>query len=185
MVALEDRFQTTIDETAFSGVKSVADLESLVRAPAAAVESSDAVDFPRWNRSAPVRLLRRVSLATWILPLARVFARIRVEGAEHLERLDGPVVFASNHQSHFDTPVILAAMRGRVRARVAVAMAKEFFKAHFFPQEHTALAVVHQQPQLLSRRDRSSTRSRCPSAKRGRATPCVTSARCSAPASRC
>ena len=138
MVALEDRFQRTIDETAFSGVKSVADLESLVRAPAAAVESSDAVDFPRWNRSAPVRLLRRVSLATWILPLARVFARIRVEGAEHLDRLEGPVIFASNHQSHFDTPVILAAMRGRVRSRVAVAMAKEFFRAHFFPQEHTA-----------------------------------------------
>ena len=137
MVALEDRFQTTIDEAAFSGVKSVADLESLVRAPAAVIESGDAVEFPRWNRTWPVRLLRRLSLATWILPLARVFARIRVEGYEHVERLEGPVVFASNHQSHFDTPVILASMRGRARAGVAVAMAKEFFRAHFFPAEHT------------------------------------------------
>jgi long-chain acyl-CoA synthetase len=137
MVALEDRFQTTIDEAAFSGVKSVAELESLVRAPAAVVEGGDAVDFPRWNRAWPVRLLRRASLATWILPLARVFARIRVEGYAHVERLDGPVVFASNHQSHLDTPVILAALRGHVRAGVAVAMAKEFFKAHFFPAEHT------------------------------------------------
>ena len=33
MVALEDRFGTTIDEAAFSGVKSVADLDTLVRAP--------------------------------------------------------------------------------------------------------------------------------------------------------
>ena len=32
-----------------------------------------------------MRLLRRVSLATWILPLARLFARIEVEGREHLE----------------------------------------------------------------------------------------------------
>jgi long-chain acyl-CoA synthetase len=78
-----------------------------------------------------------VSLATWILPLARLFARIEVEGREHLEALDGPVMFASNHQSHMDTPVILAAMPGRLRARVAVAMAKEFFKPHFFPDQHT------------------------------------------------
>jgi long-chain acyl-CoA synthetase len=33
-----------------------------------------------------------------------------------------------------DTPVILAALGGRVRAHVAVAMAKEFFEAHFFPE---------------------------------------------------
>jgi long-chain acyl-CoA synthetase len=31
-------------------------------------------------------------------------------------------------------PVILAAMPGRLRRRVATAMAKEFFKAHFFPE---------------------------------------------------
>jgi long-chain acyl-CoA synthetase len=66
--------------------------------------------------------------------MARVFAHIRVEGLEHLRDLDGPVVFASNHQSHMDVPVILAALPGRWRARVAPAMAKEFFKAHFFPE---------------------------------------------------
>jgi len=42
-------------------------------------------------------------------------------------------VFASNHQSHFDVPVILSALPGRLRAQVTPAMAKEFFKAHFFP----------------------------------------------------
>jgi long-chain acyl-CoA synthetase len=137
MVALEEQFQTTIDEGQFSAVKSVGDLEALVRAPAMPVEPAEAVVFPAWNRSAPVRLLRRASLATWILPIARVFAWIHVEGQEHLDRLDGPVIFAANHQSHMDTPVILAAMPGCVRARVAVAMAKEFFKAHFFPADHT------------------------------------------------
>jgi long-chain acyl-CoA synthetase len=137
MVALEDRFGMTIDEASFSAAKTVGDLEALVRAPAAAPGAHEVVEFPRWNRRQPVRLLRRVSLATWILPLARVFAWIHVEGREHLERLDGPVVFAANHQSHMDTPVILAAMPGRIRARVAVAMAKEFFKAHFFPAGHS------------------------------------------------
>jgi long-chain acyl-CoA synthetase len=136
MVALEDRFGTAIDEARFSAAKTVGDLEALVRAPAAPTRDREVVDFPRWNRRQPVRLLRRASLATWILPLARVFAWIHVRGREHLERLDGPVVFAANHQSHMDTPVILAAMPGHIRARVSVAMAKEFFKAHFFPAEH-------------------------------------------------
>ena len=59
-----------------------------------------------------------------------------MSGLEHLRELDGPVVFAANHQSHLDVPVILAALPGRWRARVAPAMAKEFFKAHFFPEQH-------------------------------------------------
>ena len=46
-------------------------------------------------------------LALVILPLGRIFAWVRVSGLEHLEGISGPVVFASNHQSHFDVPVIL------------------------------------------------------------------------------
>jgi long-chain acyl-CoA synthetase len=137
MVALEEKYQTSIDETAFANVKSVADLEALVREPASEAGPAEPVEFPSWNRRRPIAWLRRGSLATWILPLARVFAWIRVHGREHLDHLDGPVVFAANHQSHIDTPVVLAAMPGRVRAHVAVAMAKEFFKAHFFPAGHS------------------------------------------------
>jgi long-chain acyl-CoA synthetase len=98
------------------------------------------VEFPAWNRRWPARTLRRLSLPTWILPLARVFAWIRVEGLDHLAAIRGPVIFAANHQSHMDTPVILAALPPRLRYRVATAMAKEFFTAHFFPAEHTRRA---------------------------------------------
>jgi long-chain acyl-CoA synthetase len=133
MVAIEDRFQTRLDEGRFSEAASVGDLKQLIEGASPSEPLEEPVDFPQWNRTWPVRLVRRVSQATWILPMARVFAHIRVEGHEHLRDLDGPVVFASNHQSHMDVPVILAAMPGRWRARVAPAMAKEFFKAHFFP----------------------------------------------------
>ena len=134
MVALEDRFQSRVDESRFAEAASVADLKSLLAAPAPGAELVDEpVDFPTWNRTRPVWLIRRLSQATWILPLARVFAHTRVEGRDHLGAIRGPVVFAANHQSHFDVPVILSALPGRLRARVAPAMAKEFFKAHFFP----------------------------------------------------
>jgi long-chain acyl-CoA synthetase len=134
MVAIEDRFQTRLDEGRFAEAANVGDLKQLIEGASRIERLEEPVDFPQWNRTWPVYLIRRVSQATWILPMARVFAHIRVEGLEHLRGLDGPVVFASNHQSHMDVPVILAAMPGRWRARVAPAMAKEFFKAHFFPE---------------------------------------------------
>ena len=137
MVALEDKFQTRIDEARFADARSIDDLMQLVEQGPSPEEIEPPVDFPRWNRAWPVRVVRRLSLATWILPLARLFAHVRVEGLDHLENLDGPVLFASNHQSHMDVPVILAALPGRWRARMAPAMLKEFFTAHFHPADHT------------------------------------------------
>jgi long-chain acyl-CoA synthetase len=141
MVALEDAFETRIDESAFSVARDLGQLKSLVeQAPKSDTASADPVEFPTWNRSWPARALRRASLPTWILPLARVFAWIKVDGREHLTRTSGPVIFAANHQSHMDTPVILAALPGRIRYRVATAMAKEFFKPHFFPDQYSRIS---------------------------------------------
>jgi long-chain acyl-CoA synthetase len=138
MVALEEALNTTIDEAAFSNVSTVADLHRLAaRAEHAPAEpTADTVEFPSWNRALPVRVLRAVSQPAFLLPLTRVFAWIQVEGLDHLKDLEGPVIFAANHQSHMDVPIILAALPGKWRRQVAPAMAKEFFKAHFFPEEY-------------------------------------------------
>ena len=66
-----------------------------------------------------------------------MFAWIHVDGLQNLRTVKGPVIFAANHQSHMDVPVILAALPGKWRRRVATAMAKEFFKAHFFPEGYS------------------------------------------------
>jgi long-chain acyl-CoA synthetase len=155
MMALEEAFQTTIEETSFTPALTVAELETLVRPidlPAASHSSTSAdqpptaraqppqpreIVFPAWNRTLPVRIIRRLSLPTWILPLGRIFARVTVTGLEHLDHLDGPVIFAANHTSHFDAPVILDSLPPRWRYRTAPAMSKEFFDAHFFPERHT------------------------------------------------
>jgi len=94
------------------------------------------VKFPTYNRRWFARASRRLALPYWLLPLVRIFAHIRVTGRENLSSVPGPVIFASNHQSHFDVPVILASLPARYRYRVATAMAKEFFDAHFFPAGH-------------------------------------------------
>jgi long-chain acyl-CoA synthetase len=142
MVALEDTFQTRIDESAFSEAGDLGQLRGLVERAAAgeAAAPVEPVDFPSWNRSWLARTIRRASLPTWILPLARIFAWIRVEGLEHLRGINGPVLYAPTHTSHMDVPVVLAALPARLRYRVAPAMAKEFFRAHFHPEEFSRAA---------------------------------------------
>ncbi len=187
MVALEDAFQTRIDEGAFSAardVSSAADARRTGRNGLAGAQPSRS-SSRRGTGAGRRATLRRLSLPTWILPLARVFARITVEGREHLKAIDRPVIFAANHQSHMDTPVILAALPARLRYRVAPAMAKEFFKAHFFPEQHTAGRHGSPTASTTTWPRSSSTRSRCRSAKPARGRRSATSASCWRTASRC
>ena len=105
------RFRRASTKARFAGARDVGELRTLVEQAATGDAPSPSRSTSRRGTARwPARLVRRVSLPTWILPLARVFAWIRVEGLEHLDRIDGPVVFAANHQSHMDVPVILAAL---------------------------------------------------------------------------
>jgi len=133
MMELEQKRSADIDEGAFSSAATVAELSR----PAPA--RGESIDFPTYNRSRFARAVRRLALPFWLLPLARIFAHIRVSGIEHLVSIQRPVIFASNHQSHFDVPVILASLPARLRYRVATAMSKEFFDAHFYPARFTWL----------------------------------------------
>jgi 1-acyl-sn-glycerol-3-phosphate acyltransferase/acyl carrier protein len=140
LMELEQQFGTTIGEAEYSGACSVDDLYRLLgrsdATPAAAVPD-EVLDFPRWNRGRFARFIRRTSLPSWVIPLARLFVWVRAEGLENLRGLEPPVIFASTHQSHFDVPSIFAAMPARWRYRLAPAMSKEFFRAHFFPRQHS------------------------------------------------
>ena len=127
MLELEQRTGASIDESQFARARTVRDLAHV----APAVQETFA--FPEWNRSKPSRWLRRIALPGFLLPLARLFAWVKAGGLENLDNLGPPVIFASNHQSHFDVPAILSALPPKWRYRVAPAMAKEFFDAHFHP----------------------------------------------------
>ena len=64
-------FQTHLDEGAFAGVRDIGQLRTLVeRASTGDTPPADPVDFPTWNRSLAARVVRRVNLPVWILPLA-------------------------------------------------------------------------------------------------------------------
>ena len=131
MNGIEQQLGGARDEAALAGAKRVSDLLNI---PAAAQESTSG--YPRWSRSPAARLWRRIILPTLVFPLARYYARIEVQGREQLAGLRGPVIFASNHQSYMDAPVIMAALPKSLRYRVAPAMSKEFFDAYFHPEGH-------------------------------------------------
>ncbi len=124
-----------IDEPQFTGARTAGDL---LRSASTAqpLALSQPFEFPRWNRSRAAQLLRNISLATWILPIGRIFAWVRAEGLQNLDGLEPPVIFAPNHQSHLDVPAVLMALPWKWRRRVAPAMAKEFFDAHFHPERY-------------------------------------------------
>jgi long-chain acyl-CoA synthetase len=134
MMDLEQKLDINVDERVFSSLSSVAELQRPVAAPV------EPVKFPVYNRSWLARTIRRISLPGFLLPLTRIFAHVRVSGRENLDSLEGPVVFASNHQSHFDVPVILSALPSRLRFRLQTAMSKEFFDPHFFPERYSRRA---------------------------------------------
>jgi 1-acyl-sn-glycerol-3-phosphate acyltransferase len=80
-----------------------------------------------WARSAPAVAIRELLLSAVFRPLIALYTRRSVRGHEHLEHLEGPVLFVANHASHMDTPLLLRALPWRWRRRTAVAAAADYF----------------------------------------------------------
>ena len=82
---------------------------------------------PTYKERGPIALWAGEALRQALLfPALRLVTPLTVEGTEHL-RSDGPFIFAANHSSHLDAPIILAALPGRLRRRVRVAAATDYF----------------------------------------------------------
>jgi 1-acyl-sn-glycerol-3-phosphate acyltransferase len=80
-----------------------------------------------WSRRYPVRLARAVVLDNVTRPAVRLVAPTTVRGAEHLRHVSGPVIFAANHASHLDTPLLLTTLPVRFRHHTVVAAAADYF----------------------------------------------------------
>jgi long-chain acyl-CoA synthetase len=122
MGALEDRYQVDLDESRFSSARTIGELETLVRGSSSA--QSEFV-FPRWAQRWPVPWIRTVVyyLLTW--PATHMMAHPRVFGRANLRGVRGPVLVISNHVIYLDVGFVLAALPGRLRYRLAVAMGGE------------------------------------------------------------
>ena len=135
--ALENEYQIEIDEAAFTEATTVAEVERIVRGDVG--ETTTAYPYPKWSRTRPVAWLRIVLFYAIILPITRVMSRMSVNGVEHLEDLNSPVLFIANHVTVADHALILAALPARLRHRVATAMEGERLRGWLKAPAETSL----------------------------------------------
>lgn len=126
VMRLEERLFVDVPESQIESSTTVEDLKELVEEEGASAGQGE--NFRRWVRSDLIHGIRRISQISWIHPFLRQFYDLEVHGKEHLSDVDGPVIFVSNHQSHFDTPVIVQSLPHPFCHRLAPAAWAEYFE---------------------------------------------------------
>ena len=80
-----------------------------------------------WARTPPARVAREVLICGVFGSIIRTYSRREISGLDHLDGLEGPVIFVANHCSHVDTPALLRSLPAKWRRRTAVAAAADYF----------------------------------------------------------
>ena len=94
-----------------------------------------------WARTYPARLARLAALNIVWRPLVEMFAAPTVVGADRFADVEGPVIFAANHHSHADTPLMLTAVPEPRRNRMFIAAAADYFFANRLSSPLSALFI--------------------------------------------
>jgi long-chain acyl-CoA synthetase len=123
---LEDRYQLDLSETQFSAVRTVGDVERMLRG-----EASPAAPYhyPNWTLRWPVTWLRLLAHYLLMRPAIILMAWPRIAGREHLRGVKGPLLVVCNHISDVDAGFILTALPARFRHRVVIATRGEDLEA--------------------------------------------------------
>jgi long-chain acyl-CoA synthetase len=124
--ALEDRYQVDLSETRFSSVKTVGDIERMLRGETA---PGEAYHYPGWVLRWPVTWIRLLAHYLLMRPAIVLLGWPRILGREHLQGLKGPVLVVSNHLGDVDPGFILTALPARIRHRLAIATGGETLEA--------------------------------------------------------
>jgi 1-acyl-sn-glycerol-3-phosphate acyltransferase len=135
--------------------------------PASWPKASPAIPEPAsnldWARQEPVRSLRWLIQRGLSVPFTRAMTGLHVEGGSWLQDQDRPALLVSNHVSHADTPILLAALPDRARERTVVGAAADYWydrpwlgrlvslwlNTFPFARSGGAQAVLHSSSQLL------------------------------------
>ncbi len=96
--------------------------------PVPPAESSLGVHYATsWARRYPARLARATLTELVARPAVAALTSPRVEGLDRVAHLQGPVIFAANHSSHVDTPLVVSVLPERWRHQLVVASAADYF----------------------------------------------------------
>ncbi len=130
--ALEDRYQVDLGETRFSAVRTVGDLEGMLRSGGAQKPAQKAAyhyHYPRWALRWPVTWLRFFAHYLLLRPAIVTLGWPRIEGRENLRGVRGPVLVVCNHIADVDFGFVQTALPARFRHRLAIATRGEDLEA--------------------------------------------------------
>jgi 1-acyl-sn-glycerol-3-phosphate acyltransferase len=97
-----------------------------VERPPAESKTGTAFDT-EWARRYPTRLARAIVLDTVGKGLVAGLASPKIVATDRLADVKGPVIFAANHASHVDTPLLLTTLPDRFRHRTVVGAGADYF----------------------------------------------------------
>tara|TARA_Y100001970_G_scaffold199901_1_gene243119 strand:+ start:6662 stop:7621 length:960 start_codon:yes stop_codon:yes gene_type:complete len=80
-----------------------------------------------WARRYASRVTRRLALATIGKGVINYYANPTIRGLDRLHDLEGPAIFAANHQSHADTLLMLTSMPAPWKHKAFVGAAADYF----------------------------------------------------------
>ena len=82
--------------------------------------SSDELAGPHpWQTQPWAKLIRRSLRQREYLRWSEAYCTpLKIQGIENLENLTGPAIFVPNHQSHMDTPVIMAGLPEKIQNNI-------------------------------------------------------------------
>jgi long-chain acyl-CoA synthetase len=137
---LEDRYQISLDEAAFTAATTIGDVQKLISGE---IDEHTATPYPypNWTRWRVVKWIRLLLFYTIILPVVHVMSRMSVSNRNNLAQLPGPALFIANHVSLGDHALILAGLPARLRHRLAIAMEGELLRNWLHPPAGTRLSL--------------------------------------------
>ena len=123
---LEDRYQVDLSETRFNTVKTVGDLDRMLRGDSA---PTPGYHYPAWTLRWPITWFRLAAHYLLMRPAVLLLGWPRIEGRHHLVGVKGPLLVISNHVGDIDPGFVLTALPARFRHRLAIATGGEALEA--------------------------------------------------------
>lgn len=126
MGALEEKYQVDLSETRFSAIKTVADLDRVLKG-----EATDKAEYtyPVWAQRWPATWIRFVVHYLLLRPAVLILGWPRIIGRENLNGAKGPLLVVCNHIDDVDVGFVQTALPFRFRHKLATAAGGEALQA--------------------------------------------------------
>jgi 1-acyl-sn-glycerol-3-phosphate acyltransferase len=136
-----------------AGRMGVASVRRRLSFPLLAPHTPAGVDVPRtkdryggnydteWARRYPARVARLLLLEGAVTPMMAMLAAPEIRGLDRLVDVEGPIVFAANHHSHVDTPLMLSAIPEPWRHHIVIGAAADYFFGNRVTAPLSALVI--------------------------------------------